>query len=104
MGARRAAGRLRGGLGAAAAVLRRAAGLKGIFNIGAGVDALMKLQLAAGVPVVRLDDAGMSAQMAEYVSHAVIRHFRELDGYEADIAAANGLTASRRARAISRSV
>jgi glyoxylate/hydroxypyruvate reductase A len=61
--------------------------VKGIFNIGAGVDALMKLRLPAGVPVVRLDDAGMSAQMAEYVCHAVIRHFRELDSYEADIAA-----------------
>ena len=33
--------------------------LKGIFNIGAGVDALMKLRLPVGVPVVRLDDAGM---------------------------------------------
>jgi glyoxylate/hydroxypyruvate reductase len=60
--------------------------LKGIFNIGAGVDALMKLRLPTGVPVVRLDDAGMSAQMAEFVCHAVIRHFRELDGYEADVA------------------
>ncbi|MCZ8254805.1 MAG: glyoxylate/hydroxypyruvate reductase A [Polaromonas sp.] len=60
--------------------------IKGIFNIGAGVDALMKLRLPAGVPVVRLDDAGMSAQMAEFVCHAVIRHFRELDGYEVDIA------------------
>ena len=26
--------------------------------------------------LVRLDDAGMSVQMAEYVCHAVIRHFR----------------------------
>ena len=60
--------------------------LKGIFNIGAGVDALMKLRLPEGVPVVRLDDAGMSVQMAEYVCHAVIRHFREFDAYEADVA------------------
>ena len=60
--------------------------LKGIFNIGAGVDALMKLRLPDGVPVVRLDDAGMSVQMAEYVCHAVIRHFREFDRYEADVA------------------
>ncbi|CAM3706142.1 glyoxylate/hydroxypyruvate reductase A [Polaromonas hydrogenivorans] len=60
--------------------------LKGIFNIGAGVDALMKLRLPPGVPVVKLDDAGMSVQMAEYVCHAVIRHFREFDGYEADAA------------------
>ena len=60
--------------------------LKGIFNIGAGVDALMTLSLPVGVPVVRLDDAGMSVQMAEYVCHAVIRHFREFDAYEADVA------------------
>lgn len=61
--------------------------LRGIFNIGAGVDALTKLRLPAGVPLVRLDDAGMSVQMAEYVCHAVIRHFREFDAYEADVAA-----------------
>ena len=60
--------------------------LLGIFNIGAGVDALMKLRLPPGVPVLRLDDAGMSVQMAEYVCHAVIRHFREFDAYEADVA------------------
>eukprot|EP01034_Spumella_vulgaris_P034135 gene34134-42088_t len=59
-------------------------GLKGIFNTGAGVDALLKLKLPAGATLVRLDDAGMSVQMAEYVCHAVIRHFREFDGYEAD--------------------
>ena len=62
------------------------AGLKGLFNIGAGVDALLKLKLPPTIKLVRLDDAGMSVQMAEYVSHAVIRHFREFDGYEADVA------------------
>ncbi len=61
--------------------------LKGIFNIGAGVDALLKLQLPPQSTVVRLDDAGMSVQMAEYVCHAVIRHFRELDAYQVDIQA-----------------
>ena len=61
--------------------------LKGIFNIGAGVDALLKLQLPPQATVVRLDDAGMSVQMAEYVCHTVIRHFREFDAYEADIRA-----------------
>ncbi len=59
--------------------------LKALFNIGAGVDALLKLKLPPQATVIRLDDAGMSVQMTEYVSHAVIRHFRELDGYEADI-------------------
>jgi glyoxylate/hydroxypyruvate reductase len=58
--------------------------LKGVFNIGAGVDALLDLRMPADVPVFRLEDAGMSAQMAEYVCHAVIRHFREFDAYEAD--------------------
>ena len=62
-------------------------GLKGVFNIGAGVDALLKLRLPPQATVVRLDDAGMSVQMAEYVCHAVIRHFREFDGYEADVKA-----------------
>ena len=61
--------------------------LKGLFNIGAGVDALLKLRLPPGARVVRLDDAGMSVQMAEYVCHAVIRHFREFYGYEADVKA-----------------
>ncbi len=62
-------------------------GLKALFNIGAGVDALLKLRLPPKALVVRLDDAGMAVQMAEYVCHAVIRHFREFDGYEADTAA-----------------
>lgn len=59
-------------------------GLKTLFNIGAGVDALLQLKLPGSLKVVRLDDAGMSVQMAEYVTHAVIRHFREFDGYDAD--------------------
>jgi len=60
--------------------------LKALFNIGAGVDALLKLQIAPHTQIVRLDDAGMSVQMAEYVCHYVIRHSREFAGYEADMA------------------
>ena len=52
--------------------------------------------VAAQAAVVRLDDAGMSVQMAEYVCHAVIRHFREFDGYEADMA--NGKWTFRKPR------
>jgi glyoxylate/hydroxypyruvate reductase A len=59
-------------------------GLKAIFNIGAGVDALMNLKLPPQALVVRIDDGGMAVQMAEYVCHALIRHFRELDCYEDD--------------------
>ncbi|MBK9575372.1 MAG: glyoxylate/hydroxypyruvate reductase A [Rhodoferax sp.] len=58
--------------------------LRAAFNIGAGVDALLKLRLPPGTQLVRLEDAGMSVQMAEYVCHALIRHFREFDAYEAD--------------------
>ena len=73
--------------------------LKGLFNIGAGVDALLKLKLPPQAKVVRLDDAGMSVQMAEYVCHAVIRHFREFDGYEADVAQRKWSYRKPRARA-----
>lgn len=59
-------------------------GLQTLFNIGAGVDALLDLRLPPSLKVVRLDDAGMSVQMAEYVCHAVIRYFREFDGYDTD--------------------
>lgn len=61
-------------------------GLKAVFSLGAGVDALLQLKLPEGARVVRLDDAGMSVQMAEFVCHAVIRHFRELDVYDREAA------------------
>jgi glyoxylate/hydroxypyruvate reductase len=74
-------------------------GLKTLFNIGAGVDALLQLKLPASLKVVRLDDAGMSVQMAEYVCHAVIRHFREFDGYDADTQAGKWSFRKPRSRA-----
>lgn len=58
--------------------------LRNLFNIGAGVDALLKLKLPSSLNIVRLSDAGMSVQMAEYVCHAVIRYFREFNHYEKD--------------------
>jgi glyoxylate/hydroxypyruvate reductase A len=56
--------------------------LKAAFNIGAGVDALLRLRVAPTTKLVRLDDAGMAAQMAEYVCHALLRFYREFDAYE----------------------
>jgi len=58
--------------------------LKAAFNIGAGVDALLRLAITPTTQLIRLDDAGMGAQMAEYVCHAVIRHYRSFAGYDAD--------------------
>jgi glyoxylate/hydroxypyruvate reductase A len=61
--------------------------LKAVFNLGAGVDRLINLPHAASfmgkVPVVRLNDAGMAVQMAEYVCHALIRHARNFGVYHA---------------------
>jgi glyoxylate/hydroxypyruvate reductase A len=73
--------------------------LRGVFNTGAGVDALLKLRLPREALLVRLDDAGMSVQMAEFVCHALIRHFRELDGYEQDAAQTRWSFRKPRARA-----
>lgn len=56
--------------------------LKAAFNIGAGVDALLRLRVAPAIKLVRLDDAGMAAQMAEYVCHALLRFYRAFDAYE----------------------
>ncbi len=58
--------------------------LKAAFNIGAGVDALLRLHISPTTQLIRLDDAGMGAQMAAYVCHALIRHYRDFSGYDAD--------------------
>src|SRR2546427_6226650 len=57
------------------------------YTSSSDLDALLPLRLPPDLPVYRLEDAGMAVQMAEYVSQAVIRFFRGLDGYEADMAA-----------------
>ncbi|WP_454691306.1 2-hydroxyacid dehydrogenase [Achromobacter aloeverae] len=65
-----------------AALFERERGLRAVFNLGAGVDALFGLPaLPAGLPIVRLEDAGMAAKMAEYALHAVVSASRRFDGY-----------------------
>ncbi len=65
-----------------AAVFERVSVRCGIFNLGAGVDALLALpSLPRDVPVIRLEDAGMAGQMAEYVTLAVLRTYREQSAY-----------------------
>ena len=65
------------------ALLDQLANVKAIFLMGAGVDALLKFGDALPpVPIVRLGDAGMAEQMADYVAHAVLRYFRRFDDYE----------------------
>jgi glyoxylate/hydroxypyruvate reductase len=58
--------------------------LKAGFNIGAGVDGILKNpHLPAGLPIIRLEDAGMANQMLEYVLYAVLHYFRCMDDYAA---------------------
>lgn len=62
--------------------------LKGIFVLGAGVDAILTQEqrnpgtLPAGVPLIRLEDTGMALQMQEYALASVLRYFRRLDEYQ----------------------
>ncbi|MEX6158332.1 glyoxylate/hydroxypyruvate reductase GhrA [Providencia manganoxydans] len=61
--------------------------LKGIFALGAGVDAILKQEhenpgtLPAGVPLMRLEDTGMALQMEEYAMAKVLYYFRRMDEY-----------------------
>ena len=62
--------------------------LKGIFALGAGVDAILTQEqrqpgtLPAGVPLLRLEDTGMALQMQEYALATVLRYFRRMDEYQ----------------------
>ncbi len=62
-------------------------GLRAIFNLGAGVDAILALErdapgtLPPDALLVRLEDSGMAEQMSEYVMHAVLRYMRRFDDY-----------------------
>lgn len=68
-------------------MLRQREGLRAVFNLGAGVDGLLAMLraepalLAPQVPLIRIEDAGMGIQMVQYVSHAVLRHYRRMDDY-----------------------
>jgi len=66
-----------------AELFSRETGLKTVFNLGAGVDAILALPtLPPGLRVVRLEDAGMGVQMAEYVLHALWCAARDFDAYD----------------------
>jgi glyoxylate/hydroxypyruvate reductase A len=57
-------------------------GLRAVFNLGAGVDALLARGVVpAGLPIVRLVDAGMATKIAEYVCFAIARITRGLDRF-----------------------
>lgn len=56
--------------------------LKGIVNLGAGVDALLNNPgLPRDVPIVKLRDAGMAPLMSDYVRFGVVYFQRDFDRY-----------------------
>jgi glyoxylate/hydroxypyruvate reductase A len=62
----------------------RAPPAKAIFNLGAGVDAVLRAPaLPAGTPLVRIEDGGMAEQMIDYVTLAVLAAYRERREYAA---------------------
>lgn len=58
--------------------------LKVILSLGAGVDhILLDPDLPKSVPIVRMLDAGMAAQMSEYALYAVLHFHRDMQRYAA---------------------
>jgi glyoxylate/hydroxypyruvate reductase A len=63
--------------------------LKAVFNLGAGVDAILDVErkepgtLPPNAKLVRLEDTGMSQQMVEFATYCVLRYMRRFDEYEA---------------------
>jgi glyoxylate/hydroxypyruvate reductase A len=56
--------------------------LRAVFNLGAGVDALLAVDgLPPGLDIYRLEDAGMAQALSEYVLAAVLRVYRRFDRY-----------------------
>jgi glyoxylate/hydroxypyruvate reductase A len=51
--------------------------LAAIFNLGAGVDALMADAALPSVPIVRVADADLTGRMTEYVTLQVLLHHRQ---------------------------
>ncbi len=67
---------------APAHLLQEQTQLKGIINLGAGVDYLLKTPgLPSGVPIVKLRDAGMGELMADYALYGVLHFYRSMDRY-----------------------
>lgn len=60
-------------------------GLEAVFILGAGVErTLADPSLPVGVPIVRLHDAGMAAQMVDYQLYVALHYQREFDHYLVD--------------------
>jgi glyoxylate/hydroxypyruvate reductase A len=73
--------------------------LEAVFVLGAGVEhTLADPSLPVGVPIIRLHDAGMAAQMIDYHLYAALHYQREFDHYLIDQAKAQWRPRPPRAR------
>ncbi|WP_434628676.1 2-hydroxyacid dehydrogenase [Chromobacterium sp. CV08] len=69
-------------------LLARMPRLESLFALGAGVDKLLsRADLPPGLPVYRLLDGGMAAQMTEYIRYGVLGYQRNMDIYRRQQAA-----------------
>lgn len=68
-------------------LLARLPNLKAIFNLGAGVDALMVDTTLPDVPVIRISDPDLTTRMTEWVTLQVLYHARQMPAYRAAQAA-----------------
>ncbi|MCE8034074.1 MAG: glyoxylate/hydroxypyruvate reductase A [Halomonas sp.] len=65
------------------ALLAEQTRLKGIVNLGAGVDALLSNPaLPRDVPIVKLRDAGMGELIGDYVRYGILHFQRDFDRYQ----------------------
>jgi len=69
-------------------ILAKAYRLKAVFFLSAGIDYFLRLKAEGTCEVLeqvdcyRLEDAGMSEQMMDYASYAVLKFFRQFDRYD----------------------
>ena len=70
-------------------LLKKLPNLRAILSLGAGVDALLAEPTTPRLPVVRLLDAGLAPQMAEYAVYAVLHFHRNMPAYSEQQTATN---------------
>jgi glyoxylate/hydroxypyruvate reductase len=59
-------------------------GLRAIFNLGAGVDALLDDRTLPDVPLFRIVNPDLTGRMTEWVTLQVLFHFRQMPAYLAN--------------------
>lgn len=65
------------------AFFQRFPNLKAVFNLGAGVDAILSNPaVPEQVQIIRIEDGGMAQQMNEYFSYFLLHYYRDMDLYQ----------------------